>query len=188
MKSLSEKIAEVESYLITHQIQSISFDIDGTIYPIRKVQFAWWVKFFVSPREAMKFLKIRKTWEKRRLGDSGIPVTKEDVEFFENFLSGLLDPSMIPTEIHRLLKRLEGKKVIFVSDHGAGRKLQKLKVSGIAVNCLTQTGELKPHKKISEYLISNFDINPKTHLHLGDRWTDQEQAKLLGAHFLTLSL
>jgi FMN phosphatase YigB (HAD superfamily) len=185
MKSLLEKIADAEKIIRSQQIKTISFDIDGTIYPIQKAQFAWWKKFFVSPKDSVKFLAIRKKWEKRRAGNASIEVTRSDVEFFEEFLASLLDENFVPKEILNWFTDLEkrGLNIFFLSDHGAEKKLQKLNVRGEAINCLTKTGELKPHQKISEYLKSHYKILPDHHLHLGDRWTDEEQAKLLGSHF-----
>lgn len=184
MKNLSE----IEAFIEQNGIQSVSFDIDGTVYPIKKVQINWWKSFFSSPIPAMRFLKIRKTWEKRRQGNQEIEIKNDDVEFFEEFLADLLNSHLVPSEMRAFLNKLENKNIIFLSDHGAERKLIKLGLKGNAINCLTQTGELKPHKKISDFLISKYKIDPKTHLHLGDRWTDEEQAKLLGSHFLYLIL
>jgi hypothetical protein len=37
--------------------------------------------------------------------------------------------------------------------------------------------------KISALLSEKYQIDPRTHLHLGDRWTDAEQARLFGCEF-----
>ncbi len=190
MKSLSQKITEIDQFIKSNKIQSVSFDIDGTVYPINKVKIRWWIKFFVHPPIAMKFLKIRKTWEKRRAGDITVNVTKEDVVFFENFLASLLSPDLVPIEISQWMKDLKRRniRILFLSDHGAEIKLTTLKLAshGEAVNCLTTTGELKPHAAITNHLINNLNVKGKTHLHLGDRWTDEAQAKLMDASFMYL--
>lgn len=190
MKSLSQKITEIDQFINLNKIKSLSLDIDGTVYPINKVKIRWWIKFFVHPPMAMKFLKIRKTWEKRRAGDNSITIKKEDVIFFENFLASLLGPDLVPVEIRSWITDL-GKRnirVLFLSDHGAETKLSTLKLStfGEAMNCLTMTGELKPHAAITNHLINVLRIDGKTHLHLGDRWTDEAQAKLMNASFMYL--
>lgn len=190
MKSLSQKIAEIDKFISINKIKSVSFDIDGTVYPLNKVKVRWWIKFFAHPPMAMKFLKIRKTWEKRRAGDSSINVSKADVIFFENFLASLLSPDLVPNEISKWIEELKknGIRVLFLSDHGAEIKLKTLQLSllGEAVNCLTVTGELKPHLAISNHLSLSLGISGKEHLHLGDRWTDESQAKLMGASFIYL--
>lgn len=187
MKSLSQKITEIDQFIISHDIKSVSFDIDGTVYPIHKVKIRWWIKFFVHPPMAIKFLKIRKSWEKRRAGDNKVSITKEDVVFFERFLASLLSDDLIPAEIKNWIKDLKNRKIriLFLSDHGAEIKLSTLKLSalGESVNCLTSTGELKPHKAITEHLTKNLNVTGSTHLHIGDRWTDEAQAKLMNASF-----
>ena len=190
MKSLSQKITEIDQFITDNKIKSVSFDIDGTVYPLNKVKIRWWIKFFAHPPMAMKFLKIRKTWEKRRAGDSSITVTKDDVVFFENFLASLLGPALVPAEMFQWISKLKqnGIRVLFLSDHGAEIKLKTLKLLplGEAVNCLTVTGELKPHMAITNHLIEKLAIVGEEHLHLGDRWTDEAQAKLMGASFIYL--
>lgn len=190
MKNLSQQIAEINQFISSGNIRSISFDIDGTLYPLNKVKVRWWMKFFKNPSEAMRFLKIRKTWEKRRAGDQSISVTKEDVIFFESFLAALLSPDLIPKEIRNWLTELKNKnvRIVFLSDHGAEIKLKTLELSllGEAVNCLTETGELKPHEAITNHLLIQKQIVANEHLHLGDRWTDEAQAKLMKASFMYL--
>lgn len=190
MKNLSQKIAEIDQFITDNKIRSVSFDIDGTVYPINKVKIRWWTKFLVNPPMALKFLKIRKTWEKRRAGDSSVKINKPDIIFFENFLASLLSSSLVPSEIRVWLEQLKKKdvRILFLSDHGAEIKLNTLKLTnaGEAINCLTVTGELKPHAAISNHLMNNLGISGKEHLHLGDRWTDEAQAKLMGASFIYL--
>jgi FMN phosphatase YigB (HAD superfamily) len=146
----------------------------------------WWKKFFLSPARATRFYQIKKTWEKRRQGN-GTPALKEDVQFFEEFLTEMLDESLVPAEIMKLIQNLnsKGTKIFFLSDHGAEEKVKRLGLSGLGtpINCLTETGELKPHAKISSLLSDKYQINASSHLHLGDRWTDEEQAKLFGCEF-----
>jgi FMN phosphatase YigB (HAD superfamily) len=172
------------------EFRSVSFDIDGTLYPISKVQLRWWKKFFFSPRRAIRFYQIKKTWEFRRLGNSKIQITPDDVLFFEKFLTSMLDPSLVPGGIRKLIDELKknGKEIFFLSDHGATEKLSRLGLTGTAINCLSETGELKPHQKISELLREKYRIVPETHVHLGDRWTDEEQAKMFGCSFRSLQL
>lgn len=190
MKSLSQKLTEIDQFIISNEIKSVSFDIDGTVYPINKVKIRWWIKFFVNPPMALKFLKIRKTWEKRRAGDNRVQINKADVIFFENFLASLLSSDLVPVEITSWISELKKKniRILFLTDHGAEVKLKSLKLSeaGEAINCLTVTGELKPHAAISNHLINNLGIRGKEHLHLGDRWTDEAQAKLIDAKFIYL--
>ncbi len=181
--------AEIVAIVKEQSLKSVSFDIDGTVYPIVKVQLRWWKNFFISPRRAVRFFNIKKTWEKRRLGDVNVPVSSEDVRFFEDFLTSMLDQSLVPEEMRNLIKELRslGVEVLFLSDHGATEKLSCLGLSGNAINCLVETGHLKPHEKISEALVRH-GIIPESHLHLGDRWTDEEQARLFGCSFLYLQL
>lgn len=190
MKNLSQKITEIDQFISSNKINSVSFDIDGTLYPLHKVKVRWWLKFLVNPPPALKFLKIRKTWERRRAGDTSITVTKDDVIFFENFLASLLSPDLVPGEIKNWLADLKKRniRILFLSDHGAEIKLKTLQLTsqGEAINCLTMTGELKPHAAISQHLISHFNIKGEEHLHLGDRWTDEAQAKLMNASFIYL--
>lgn len=82
-------------------------------------------------------------------------------------------------EIHRIflfkdwINRLclGGLEIYFLSDHGALSKIKVLELigCGMPINCLSETGELKPHKKISNLLLDKYKLNPLKHLHLGDR-------------------
>jgi FMN phosphatase YigB (HAD superfamily) len=188
MKSLSQKIAKIDQLVLDRNFSTISFDIDGTLYPLKKVKIRWWKNLFINPLGALNFLRIKKTWEKRRAGDSSIEIKKKDVISFENFLASLLSADFVPGEIHHWLQSLErrGIKIYFLSDHGAEIKLQKLKIKyqNNVINCLTMTGELKPHPTITLLLKEKFNIDGPNHLHLGDRWTDEEQAKLSNATFI----
>lgn len=189
MKNLSEKINELKAFIDAHKISSVSFDIDGTVYPLHKVKVIWWKKFIYHPYNALRFLNIRKEWEKRRLGGA-ISILQEDREFFEEFLSSMLKPDLVPDEMRSFIKELEikGVRVIFLSDHGAEKKLQKLGLKGTGVNCLEVTGELKPHPSIAHYMLTTFNIHSSSHLHTGDRWTDEKQAELMKAHFFQLEV
>lgn len=189
MKNLSEKINELKSFIDAHKISSVSFDIDGTVYPLHKVKIIWWKKFISHPLRALRFLKIRKAWEKRRLGGP-MAILPEDREFFEAFLSSMLNPDLVPDEMRVFITELErkGVRVIFLSDHGAEKKLQKLGLKGTGVNCLEVTGELKPHPSIAHYMLTTFNIHSSSHLHTGDRWTDKKQAELMKARFFHLEL
>jgi FMN phosphatase YigB (HAD superfamily) len=174
--------------LINERIQSISFDMDGTLYPIFKVQLRWWFQLLIRPFSALRFLSIKRTWEKRRKGDSFIDIKNQDITFFEDFLSShLLREEDVFPEIKEIFKVCKTReiKIYFLSDHGTEKKMRTLNLSGVGqpINCLLETGELKPHPKISQLLISHYKINPQTHLHLGDRWTDEEQAKIFGSLF-----
>lgn len=191
MKNLSDNIKEIQQYIEKNGIVSVSFDIDGTLYPMKKIEQRWWKQFFISPIKATRFLSIRKRWEKKRKGDQTITVSEVEIEFFENFLASLIDSSLLDPQVYKLLSSLQGQQqtIFFLSDHGAERKLERLNLIslGTPINCLGETRELKPHLKIAELFRSKYQINPAKHLHLGDRWSDQEQAKLLGSHFLFLA-
>lgn len=189
MTKLSRELKNLSAFIDQKRIKTISFDIDGTIYPIRRVQLQWWYSLFYRPLEARRFYDIKQTWEGRRLGDGTVPVTPEDVIFFENFLVSLLTPKIVPKVMHDFLHRTKSRqKLFFLSDHGAGAKLEKLRLrtTGVAINCLVETGELKPHGKISDLLRSKYDIHPEDHLHVGDRWSDEAQARDLGCSFFEL--
>ena len=187
MTNLSPKFNELLSFIIQHKIVSVSFDIDGTLYPIRKVQLKWWLNLLSDSRSAWKFLKIKREWELRRKGNSTVPVSSNDVEYFEAYLVSMLNPSLVPEEIKDFIQVLKSKNIAiyFLSDHGAKAKLAGLHLDseGTPVNCLIETQELKPHEKISRLLRDKYLIRPETHLHLGDRWTDEEQARIFGCHF-----
>lgn len=183
----NSSFVEICEYVHEKGVLSVSFDIDGTLYPIRRIQLRWWTAFLLSPARALRFYGIRKSWEKRRKGDSTIEANPEDAKFFEEFLAGMMDHSLVHTEILDWIKELGAcdVKVYFLSDHGAMPKLKRLGLAhlGTPINCLTETGELKPHDKISALLKEKYGIDPRRHLHLGDRWTDEEQAKLFGCEF-----
>lgn len=174
---------------LNDNVKSISFDIDGTLYPIFKVQLRWWIFFFIKPFCAIRFILIKRTWEKRRRGNLSIQILSDDIIFFEDFLSTcLISEKDIFPQIKEILEICKNKsiKIYFLSDHGAEKKINKLKLCefGTPINCLTETGELKPHLKISQLLSNQYKIDPKSHLHLGDRWTDEEQAKIFGCEFV----
>ena len=187
MKKLLKQIEAVERLILEHKVKTISFDIDGTIYPIKKVQMKWWINFLKNPFRASRFYNIKKTWEGRRKGFESVIVTPSDIDFFEQYLTqDLLSSELVPSEMREWIKALTEReiKIFFLSDHGAEAKLKVLKVeTKYAINCLKETTQLKPHAKISELLRTHYRIIPETHLHLGDRWTDEEQAKLFGCHF-----
>lgn len=182
MKNLS--LVELSEFVNERSFRSVSFDIDGTIYPIRKVQLRWWKRLFLSPGKALRFYGIKYAWEKRRKGEE-ILLAPGDIQFFEDFLTGMMDEYLVPDEIRDWITELRNCEieVFFLSDHGAVEKLARLGLTGTAINCLVETGELKPHHKISSLLREKYQINASQHLHLGDRWTDEEQAKLFGCSF-----
>lgn len=181
----NSSFVELCEFVNERSFQSVSFDIDGTVYPMRKMELRWWKKFFLSPAKALRFYRIKKTWEGRRLGDPSVSVNPEDVTFFEAFLTAMMDEELVPFEIRDWIRELDGfgMRIFFLSDHGAKEKLSCLGLQGVGINCLGETGELKPHAKITELLRGKYGIDPETHLHIGDRWTDEEQAKLLGCAF-----
>ncbi|WP_408095923.1 hypothetical protein ACJVC5_12845 [Peredibacter sp. HCB2-198] len=181
MKNLSDRLKEISSFIEEHQIRSLSLDIDGTVYSLGKVENRWRRNFFHSPIKSLRFLSIRKKWEKRRKGEA-IQILPEDVVEFETYLESLLDESLVPKEIRDWLRSLE-LDIYFLTDHGGTVKLRKLNLQGVVIDCLHETGELKPHFRISQVLKEKFFIVPEKHLHLGDRWTDEAQAKLLGSYF-----
>ncbi len=187
MTRLSQKLKAIEDFIRSNEVRSVSFDIDGTVYPIVRVQRRWWWKLVRSFGDARRFYLIKRTWEGRRKGDAKVPVTEADIDFFENFLVSLLDPELVPGEIRVFIDSLVDRKieVFFLSDHGARAKLAALGLGqkGPGINCLVETGQLKPHEKISGLLAETYRIEPRTHLHLGDRWTDEEQARLFGCAF-----
>lgn len=187
MKNLSAKIQELNSLIEKHGIRTISFDIDGTLYPMNLVRWRWRKTFFMRPIASIRFLMIRKKWEDRRKGAARNAILPQDVKEFEQFLEGLLDESLVPVEIRHWLHSLNKKNIdlYFLTDHGAEVKLRKLNLvtQGRYIDCLKETGELKPHFRISQILKDKFLIRPETHLHLGDRWTDEAQAKLFGSYF-----
>ena len=183
----NSSFVELLEFVNERSFQSISLDIDGTLYPMRKMELRWWKKFFLSPGRALRFYSIKKNWEGRRKGDQTVPVKAPDVSFFEEFLTGMMDETLVPFEIRDWLKEIQGFgiRVYFLSDHGAVEKTRKLGLQGLGtpINCLSETGELKPHAKITELLLSKYGIDPGRHLHAGDRWTDEEQSRLLGCEF-----
>lgn len=185
MKNLSDLINEVEKLIIEQNIKSVSFDIDGTVYPMKKMHQRWWRAFFLSPFKALKFLSIKKRWEQRRSGQ-GKPAQASDVLFFEAFLISLMDPGLVLPEVRSFIDRLRslGIAVIFFTDHGV-EKCRYLGLAGLGpvFNCLAEAGELKPHQKIADLFLRKFPVDTATHLHLGDRWTDEVQAKLISCQF-----
>ncbi|WPU66941.1 HAD family hydrolase [Peredibacter starrii] len=181
MKSLSDKLKELSLFIEAHEIRSVSFDIDGTLYPLKTVEARWRKNFFRSPIRSLRFLQIRKKWENRRKGQM-VEILPSDVAEFETYLESLLDETLVPLELRLWLRSLQ-KDVYFLTDHGGAVKLRKLGLEGTVIDCLKETQELKPHPRISEILKGKYGIVPERHLHLGDRWTDEAQAKLLGSYF-----
>ncbi len=186
MKNLS--LVELGEFVNEQSFRTVSFDIDGTVYPIRKIQIRWWMKLLVSPKRAIRFYQIKQAWEERRKGGD-VRILTDDILFFEEFLTDMMDENLVPLEIRDWIDELRKCEieVYFLSDHGAVAKLSRLGLSGIAINCLTETGELKPHAKISSLLHEKYKINPAQHIHFGDRWSDEEQARLFGCAFRYLN-
>lgn len=185
MKNLS--FVELCELVQERGFKTITLDVDGTLYPMGQMKRRWWGAFVRSPGKALRFYQIKKAWEKRRKGKGDVSVAPEDVIFFEEFLVSLMDTELVPFEIRDWIRELNdcGVKVYFLSDHGTERKIEKLDfvALGTPINCLGETGELKPHAKISTLLKEKFRVDPKSHLHVGDRWTDEEQARLMGCEF-----
>lgn len=165
-------------------IRSVSFDIDGTLYPMRKAHRRWWARFLRHPIEAATFLSIKRKWEQRRKGNA-IAIENEDIEAFEGFLLKLYAPDFVSHDMKDWLKTLgQSVRVIYLSDHGASQKVKALGLPAAeSFDCLRETGELKPHQKIAMQFLEKFSLDPATHLHIGDRWTDEEQARLMKCHF-----
>ena len=188
MKKLLEKIKHINEIIEKNNIQSLSFDIDGTLYPLRKVELRWWFLIFRKPFRTLKFLSIKMTWEKKRLGDERISILPGEIKFFEDFLvNQLLYRGLVPVEVRHWLISLKksGRSIFFLSDHGAKAKIEIFQLSefGACIDCLSETGELKPHIKIGNLLTENYKISSARHLHLGDRWSDKEQARIFGCSF-----
>ena len=181
MNSLSDRLKELSHFIDAHDIRSISFDIDGTLYPLKLVEKRWRKKFLYSPIRSLRFLNIRRKWEKRRKGVA-IQILPDDVAQFETYLESLLGPELVPTEIRNWIERLD-LDIYFLTDHGGVVKLRKLGFKGTVIDCLKEAGELKPHVRISEVLKEKYNILPERHLHLGDRWTDEAQARMSGSYF-----
>lgn len=181
MKSLSDRLKELDSFIEAHDIRSISFDIDGTLYPLKLVEKRWRKNFFRAPIRSLRFLSIRRKWEQRR---KGVPVQilPDDVVEFETYLESLLDRELVPFEIRKWLDSLK-LDIYFLTDHGGVVKLKNLGFEGTVIDCLKEAGELKPHIRISQVLKDKYNILPERHLHLGDRWTDEAQAKMSGSYF-----
>lgn len=187
MKDLLSIIPEIEAFIAKHSIRTLSFDIDGTLYPMTLVERNWW-KYFVShPIEALRFLRIRKRWEKKRLGEA-ISVPPEDIRAFEDVLLRLLTPQMVQEETRQWLRSLQGRglRSYYLTDHSVRAKLTALRLPKLdgEVDGLSVSGELKPHPQLAAALLKLWNIEGATHVHIGDRWSDEAQAKLLGAHFI----
>ncbi len=98
--------------------KSVSFDIDGTLYPIRKIERRWWRHLFQGPKRAIRFYGIKRKWEKKRRGIDRFPTHPKDIAFFEAFLIALLDESFVAEEMKSLLLSLKnaGIDIYFLSD------------------------------------------------------------------------
>ncbi|MFN9114476.1 MAG: hypothetical protein ACK5XN_30820 [Bacteroidota bacterium] len=186
MKDLSSSLFEIDQLIVSKNIQTISLDIDGTLYPMKAVELRWWKSFVFSPIQALQFLLIRKRWERKRKGLT-VSVTEKDKSNFEHVLLTLLCPRLVKFTTLYWLRGLKsrGLKAYYLTDHSVELKMKALdlpKLDG-AFDGLTLSGELKPHATLAKDLNQALGINPLTHLHIGDRWSDEEQARLMGCHF-----
>ncbi len=186
MKDLSSSLSEIDQLILSKNIKTISLDIDGTLYPMKAAELRWWKRFIFSPLQALQFLIIRKRWEKKRKG-SYVEITEADKSHFERFLLTLLCPALVKFTTLYWLRSLQGRglRACYLTDHSVELKMKALGLPNIegAFDGLTLSGELKPHPKLATELIQAMGINPQTHLHIGDRWSDEEQARLMGSHF-----
>jgi FMN phosphatase YigB (HAD superfamily) len=192
MKKLLEKIEAINELIDQRGIKTISFDVDGTVYPIKKVQARWWYSLMNHPLQNLKFLLIKLKWERRRKGKQEVVIREGDIVFFEYYLTHvLLNESLVPAPLKEWIIYLKKRdlEIYFLSDHGAQAKIDILKLAeyGTAINCLSETGELKPHHRIARLLTEKYDLHASTHLHLGDRWTDEKQAEIFGCSFCFLN-
>lgn len=191
MKDLSSSLSEIDQLIVSKKIKTISLDIDGTLYPMKAVELRWWRRFFISPIKSLRFLMIRKRWEKKRKGGAA-SVTLCDQQEFESYLIGLLSPDLVKFTTLYWLRGLKGRglKGFYLTDHSVGLKLRALALPALegAFDGLTLSGELKPHPKLAQELQRATRIDPVTHLHIGDRWSDEEQARLMGCHFFRVGI
>lgn len=186
MKDLSSSLSEIDQLIVAKKIKTISLDIDGTLYPMKAVELRWWRRFFISPIKSLRFLMIRKRWEKKRKGGTA-SVTLSDQQEFESYLIGLLSPGLVRFATLYWLRGLKerGLRVFYLTDHSVDLKLRALALPDLdgAFDGLTLSGELKPHARLARELQRATGIDPVSHLHIGDRWSDEEQARLMSCHF-----
>ncbi len=186
MQTLLEQINEVEKLITRYHIKSISFDIDGTLFPIRHLYRNWFAALAKCPLKTMRFYKISRTLEYYRKLNTAVDISSRDLSFFKKYLIEILFENIsVEQKLVNWIAELEQRnlKVIYLSDHATTAKLQSLNLaSKNTIDCLFQTGHLKPHASIISLLVSQ-NIHMEHHLHLGDRSTDEEQAKLFGCRF-----
>jgi len=193
MKTLSKLIKNAEKLISQNSVKSISFDIDGTLYPMSKIKNKSFQSFKKSPLKFILFLLLRKKFEVKRYIFNNLEISEKSRVFFENyFTQHFLDEEWIEVELRNWIVKLknQGLQIYFISDHGTDLKLKKLKLSdiGMEINCLKDTSQLKPHQKISEILKEKFKLTASNHLHLGDRSCDQELAQSIGCLFMNFDL
>jgi len=191
MKTLSEFIKRTEKFIAKNNIRTISFDVDGTLYPMSQIKNQSFSIFKKKPFDFLKFLFIKQKIEIKRYFFHNLKITKNELNFFEIFFTNyFLNEELVVNELKIWLNHLRSRdfKVLFLSDHGTELKLNKLELSdvGISLNCLRETQKLKPHNEISILLKNKYQIDPSTHLHLGDRSCDENQAESFGCSFLYL--
>lgn len=186
MKKLLKQISEINHFIEQHQIKSISFDIDGTLYPKWKATLLWFKSFLIGPKRAHRFKKLVRYLDSTRNLEDVINLSQSDQAFMNNFLMKnvykkiTVSPLLIDWITHLNQK---GINILYLTDHFGEDKLRYLNLpQHQVIDCLKLTHKLKPHPTISKELKKQ-NLIAQYHLHLGDRISDKEQACHFGCHF-----
>jgi HAD superfamily hydrolase (TIGR01549 family) len=194
--------------MATEQIQTIIFDLDGTLYPMTKRFKPLFALFSLPhPLRLPKYMKLRDKFrgEARESGDAimgeiNVAIENEfgissgsdwqEREFYPAFFSALKTQPKRPG-VNKLLAELKekGYRLVVLSDFGKVReRLSALSIDTAPFELLLSSEELggfKPNKLPFEKTVEKLGLPVESILMVGDRdETDGEGAEKVGMPFL----
>lgn len=182
-------------------IKAVFFDVDGTLYPIKKQNMMFVKLFLLHPIKTFKFKKARKKIRIIFKNKSGSYITRKDFlkaqaktvnkdeNYFDDIYEYMTDHYKINTRdyVVPLLDYLKKNGYILgvLSDFPLLNKLKTLKIENYFDYKLSaeDIGFLKPHKNAFQYILDKTNLKSEEVLYIGDdKVKDKDGASLFGMY------
>ncbi len=188
-------------------VKVLAFDIDGTLYPNRKLYFLFFFVLLRQPRFQIAFKNVRK--KIRKVDTEGKPFRKAQAELMAEELKITPEEAYIKLEEklysrmskkYKILKpfknlrnfleeaNAKGYKLYAMSDFPIGKKLESLGLEDLFEEsfCTEDTGRLKPDIIPFKKLLEISKVEPHQIIYFGDSYEKDivgaSNAKMHTAH------